>query len=312
MKFWTPLACALLISGTTLAAHAKITRTVEKTFAVQPGGRLIAETQGGNITINSDDANQVRIVVTQVIDASSEEAANKALEKLSLSLEQKGNEVTAIAAYEKRLSSGWGNWPPVKVSYTVTVPRTFNLQLNTSGGNIQVGSVKGSVNARTSGGDLVFERIEGELDGKTSGGNVTLSEGTARANLSTSGGNIQIDRAGGPTTVSTSGGNIRIQSAAQLLSAQTSGGNVSAKLTEAPRQDMTLRTSGGDVTVSVPRTAAFQLEADTSGGDVETSNLMLSNSSTNKRKTKLSATVNAGGPKLSLRTSGGDIRVSAD
>lgn len=312
MKFWTPLACALLISGTTVAAHAKITRTVEKTFAVQPGGRLHAETQGGNISIKTDDANEVRIVVTQVIDANSEEAANKALEKLSLNLEQKGNDVSAVATYEKRIGNMWGNWPPVQVSYTITVPRAFNLQLNTSGGNIKVGSVKGNVNARTSGGDLAFERIDGELDGKTSGGNVSLSEGTARANLSTSGGNIQIDRAGGPTTVSTSGGDIRIRSAAQLLSAHTSGGNISAQLTEAPQQDLSLRTSGGDVTVSVPRNAGFYLEADTSGGDVVTRNLVLSNSSTNKQKSKLSATVNAGGPKLNLRTSGGDIRVSAD
>ena len=312
MKFWTPLACAVVISSTTVAAHGKITRTVEKTFAVQPGGQVHAETQGGNITVKTDDANEVRIVVTQVIDASSEEAANKALEKLSLSLEQKGNDVSAIATYQKRMGGGWGNWPPVQVSYTITVPRVFNLQLNTSGGDIKVGSVKGSVNARTSGGDLLFERIDGELDGKTSGGNVTLNEGTARANLSTSGGNIRIDRAGGPTTVSTSGGDIRIQSAAQLLNAHTSGGSVSAKLTEAPRQDMTLRTSGGNVTVTVPRTAAFNLEAHTSGGEVGMENLTLSNLVTNKRKTNVSATVNAGGPKLSLHTSGGDIRVKGE
>ena len=312
MKLLTPIAGALVLVSLATVAQAKITRTVEKTFAVQAGGRLTAETQGGKITVKSDDINEVRITVTQLIDANTDEAANKVLEKLSLNLEQKGNDVSAIASYEKRIGSMWGNWPPVQVSFTITVPRAFNLLLNTSGGDIKVGSVKGSVNARTSGGDLTFERIDGELDGKTSGGNVSLKEGTARANLSTSGGNIQIDRAGGPTTVSTSGGDIRIQSAAQLLSAHTSGGNVSAKLTEAPQQDMTLRTSGGNVTVTVPRNAGFNLEADTSGGDVVTSNLMLSNSSTNKRKTKLSATINAGGPKLNLRTSGGDIRVSAD
>ncbi len=294
MKFWTPLFCALLISGTTLAAHAKITRTLEKTFAVQPGGRLIAETQGGNITISSDDANQVRIVVTQVIDANSEEAANKALEKLSLNLEQKGNDVSAIATYEKRLSNVWGNWPPVQVSYTITVPRAFNLQLTTSGGNVKVGSVKGSVSARTSGGDLMFERIDGELDGQTSGGNVALREGTARASLSTSGGNIDIDRAVG------------------TIKATTSGGNIRAKFTEPLLQDSSLRTSGGNVNVSVPRTAAFVLNAETSGGNVETRNLVLSNAKVNSDKSRISATVNAGGPQLDLRTSGGDILVRGD
>jgi DUF4097 and DUF4098 domain-containing protein YvlB len=75
---------------------------------------------------------------------------------------------------------------------------------------------------------------------------------------------------------------------------------------------MTLRTSGGNVTVTVPRNAGFSLEADTSGGDIETSNLTLSNAKVNSSKTRLSATVNAGGPKLNLRTSGGDIRVKAD
>ena len=114
--------------------------------------------------MKTDDAKEVRTIVTQVIDANSEEAANKALEKLSLSLEQKGNDVSAIATYQKRIGGGWGNWPPVQVSYTNTVPRFFNLQLNTSSGDIKVGSVRGSVNTRTSGGDLVFRRIDGELD----------------------------------------------------------------------------------------------------------------------------------------------------
>ena len=312
MKLLTPLACALVLGGMATLAQAKITRTVEKTFAVQAGGHLTAQTQGGFISVKSDDINEVRITATQVIDADSEEAANKLLEKLSLSLEQKGNDISAVSSYQKRIGLGWGSWPPVQVSYTITVPRSFNLQLNTSGGYIKVGSVKGTVKARTSGGDLVFERIDGELDGKTSGGSVTLKEGTARANLSTSGGDIQIDRAGGPTSVSTSGGDIRIQSASQLLDAHTSGGSVSAKLTEAPRQDMTLKTSGGDVSVSVPRAAAFELDASTSGGEVDATSLNLSNVTGNKSKTKLSATVNAGGPKLVLRTSGGDIRVTAD
>jgi DUF4097 and DUF4098 domain-containing protein YvlB len=319
MKFWipsiqrvaTPLALILALGGVATPAHAKITRTIEKTFAVQPGGKLTAETQGGNITIKTDDANEVRIVATQVIDASTDEAANKLLEKLSLRMELQGNEVSAIASYERPVTKMWGN-TPVMVSYTITVPRQFNLQLHTSGGNVKVASVKGTVNARTSGGDLVFDRVDGELDGKTSGGNVTLKEGTARAQVSTSGGNIQIDRAGGPVNASTSGGDIKIQSATQVISATTSGGNISARLTEPLQQDAVLRTSGGNVTVVVPRTAGFALDAETSGGDVETTSLTLSNSKVNSSKSRITATVNAGGPKLSLRTSGGDIRVKGE
>ncbi|OYU44302.1 MAG: hypothetical protein CFE44_13700 [Burkholderiales bacterium PBB4] len=253
-------AMALLGAAVTAPAHAKITRTVDKTFAVQAGGKLNAETQGGNITVKTEDANEVRIVATQVIDAATDDAANKLLEKLTLSLEQKGNEVSAIASYERPVTKMWGN-TPVTVSYTITVPRQFNLQLKTSGGDIRVASVKGVVNARTSGGNLVFERVDGELEGKTSGGNVSLKEGTARVLLSTSGGNMEIDRAGGPVTASTSGGDIKIQSATEVISATTSGGNISARLTEPLQQDSVLRTSGGNVTVVVPRTTGFMLVA---------------------------------------------------
>lgn len=306
-----PVALVLALSGLSQAAHAKITRAVEKNFSVQPGGKLTADTQGGNITIKTEDANEVRIVATQVIDANTDEAANKLLERLKLSMEQQGNDVTVAATYDRPVTKMWGN-TPVKVSYTITVPRQFNLQLHTSGGDIKVAAVKGAVNARTSGGDLVFERVDGDLDGKTSGGNVTLKEGTARANLSTSGGNVLVERSSGPTSVSTSGGDIKIQSATQVLSATTSGGNISARLTEPLQQDSVLRTSGGNVTVVVPRTAGFFLDAETSGGDVSVTGLSASDVKTNTQKSRWSGTVNAGGPKLGLRTSGGDIRVKAD
>lgn len=311
MKFWIPLACVLTIAGTTVTAHAKITRTVEKTFAVQTGGRLSAETQGGNITVKAEDTNEVRVVVTQTIDASTDAAADKLLEKLKLTLDQQANDVTVIAKFERPFTSMWDR-NSVLVSYTITVPRQFHLQLNTSGGDITVASVKGTVSARTSGGNLWFERVDGDLDGKTSGGNVTLKEGSARAHVSTSGGNIQIERATGPVTASTSGGDIKIQSASQVVSASTSGGNITAKLTDPLQQDSTLHTSGGNVTVSVLRSAGFVLDAETSGGDVQTGDLALSNVQMNKSKSRVTATVNAGGPKLSLRTSGGDIRVRAD
>ena len=204
------LSAGLLLASPSLL-EAKITRTVEKTFAVQPGGKLKAATQGGDITIRTADTPNVQVVAKQVIRASTEQEADAILEKLTLTLEQSGNDVTAEAKYEPRGPGKWfGNWPPVSVSFEVTVPRHFNLNLNTSGGDIAVASLRGDVRARTSGGDLEFDRIDGDIDAGTSGGDITLKEGTARAKLHTSGGDIDVDRAGGPTEVSTSGGDIRI------------------------------------------------------------------------------------------------------
>jgi len=310
MKSLTRLLLLSVGLAAPLALSAKITRTVEKTFAVQAGGNLKADTQGGDITIKTSDSPEVHVAVKQVIHASSEKEADELLAKLTLTLEQSGNDVIAAAKYEKRSSGKWfGNWPPVTVSFEITVPKNYNLKLDTSGGNISVASLTGNVHARTSGGDLKFDRIAGDIDAGTSGGNITLKEGTATAQLRTSGGDIEIDRAGGPTEVSTSGGNIKINSVAQLISATTSGGDVRAVITDPLKQDTLLSTSGGNVEVEMVKGAGFQLDASTSGGDVNASGLTITIEKGGTGKSRLVGAVNGGGPRLKLRSSGGDVTV---
>jgi DUF4097 and DUF4098 domain-containing protein YvlB len=296
-----------------VAVSAKITRTVDKTFTVQPGGNFKAVTQGGDITIRTADTAEVRIHVKQVINASGEKEADEILEKLDLTMEQSGNDVTAEAKYDSRpMGFHFGSWPPVSVSFEVTVPKNFNLNLNTSGGDIAAASVQGNVRARTSGGSMKFDRVDGEIDAHTSGGNIVLKEGTARAKLGTSGGDIEIDRAGGPTEVSTSGGDITINSVAQLISATTSGGNVRATLTEPLKQDAVLSTSGGDVRVQLVKGAGFELDASTSGGDVRAEGLTITIAKGGVGRSRLTGSVNGGGPRLKLRSSGGDISIKTD
>lgn len=310
MKIILPLIAFGALLATPSLLEAKITRTVEKTFTVRSGEHLRASTQGGDITIKTADSNEVRVVAKQVVRASSEAEADEILAKLTLKLEQNGNEVLAEAKYEKSGPRTWfGSWPPVSVSFEVTVPRNFNLNLNTSGGNIGVASLRGDVRARTSGGNLNFDRIDGEIDAGTSGGNITLEEGTARAKLHTSGGDIEVDRAGGPTEVSTSGGNVTLRSVAQLINASTSGGDVRATITEPFTQDAVLGTSGGNVDVEVVKSASFQLDASTSGGSVKATGLTITLEQGANGKNKLVGAVNGGGPRLKLRTSGGDITV---
>jgi hypothetical protein len=304
----------LLLAAVTLAAplalSAKITRTVEKTFAVQAGGTLKASTQGGDIKIETSDKPEVHILVKQDIRASSEADADAILAKLALTFEQSGNNVTAEAKYEKRGPGTWfGSWPPVAVSFVITVPKNYHLNLNTSGGDIQVASLTGNVHAHTSGGDLDFARIDGEIDAGTSGGDIRIQEGTAKAKLTTSGGDILVDRAGGRTEVSTSGGDIELRSVANLVSATTSGGDIHAVITEALTQDTLLSTSGGDVEVKLMKESGFNLDASTSGGDVKASGLTIKLEAGGTGKSKLVGAVNGGGPRLKLRSSGGDIRV---
>ena len=308
-KFLTLLTLGALTVAP-VALHAKITRTVEKTFTVHPGGNFTARTSGGDITIQTADVAEVRISAREVIRASTDAEADELLKALELRLEQTGDDVTAFAKYD---ASGlhWSG-QPVTVSFTVTLPLKFNASLHTSGGDIAVASLTGKVLAQTSGGSLKFDRIDGNLEGGTSGGDITLEEGTARAKLRTSGGNIHVARAGGPIEVETSGGDIVLDSVADLIGAHTSGGNVRAVITAPLQHDVKLGTSGGDVIVKVGKSVAFQLDASTSGGGVDATGLTLTIEKGGIGKSHLAGSVNGGGPRLHLRTSGGDIKVRAE
>lgn len=293
-----------------LPLSAKIVRSVDKTFSVQPGGTLKVLTQGGDVVVKTEDISEVRVTARQTVRADTDAEADEILAKLTLTMEQSGNDVTAEAKYEGKRPSGWfRSWPPVSVDFTITVPSRFNTDLRTSGGDISIGSLTGMVKATTSGGDIKLERIDGEVTAHTSGGDISLREGTARAKVHTSGGDIRIDKVAGPVEAGTSGGDIIINSAANVVSAHTSGGDVRATLTTALTADCSLGTSGGDVTVEFPRNSAFRLDANTSGGDVDASGVTITIERGGLGKSRLVGTVNGGGPLLKLRTSGGDINV---
>lgn len=310
MKFHSLLLTAGLLALSSLSAHAKVERVVEKSFTVQPDGVLKVETQGGDVTILTSTDATVKVVAREHIRANSDAEADEILQKLTLSIEQQPGGVSALAKYEKRTPGfHWGSWPPVQVDFTVTVPAHYNVDLRTSGGDVTVGDLAGKVDARTSGGDITLGRISGDIDAGTSGGNVRLEAGLAEVKLGTSGGDIIVGEAVGPTDLGTSGGDITIKSVQNSLHAATSGGNVKAGLKGALKGDCKLSTSGGHVKVTVDKAAAFALDASTSGGDVDASGLTITIEKGGSGRSRLAGKVNGGGPLLKLRSSGGDIVV---
>jgi hypothetical protein len=303
------LAAAGLLAAFTASLSAKVERVVEKTFLVNPGVQLRVSTSGGEIRVDPLAGNTVHITAREHIRASSEADADLILQNLDLVIEQHGSDVVASATFKDDGNFHFGSWPPVEVDFIVTVPPSASVDLRTSGGNIAVGDLDGTVLARTSGGEIALGKIAGEVDATTSGGNVDLASGQGRVKLSTSGGTISAGRLGGPAELKTSGGDIRIEAAADTVRAHTSGGDVRAVFEGPLKGDSSLSTSGGDIRATVGQGAGFHLAASTSGGDVKADGLTITIDHGGIGKSSLSGDVNGGGPVLELRTSGGDVNV---
>lgn len=328
----TSLTALILVSLTSFTAFAATEENLHETKAAKPGGKLVVDVDFGSIDISPGDNDKVVIDAHRKVEMSSKEKEQEYLAAAPITITTEGEKVI-LRANEKHESLGKQFWRMMGHSrteghYTVKVPASFNLDLDTSGGDVSARGVSGSVKVDTSGGDLAFSQIRGDLHADTSGGNIVAKDCDGKTDLDTNGGRIEVtggrgqlkaDTSGGNVTVlnrvgdtkvESSGGKLRLGNISGKLSAETSGGSVSAILPSPVAGDVRLETSGGSITVVTPANAALTIDAETSAGGIR-SDLPISRLSADDDSLK--GTLNGGGTKLVLRSSAGSIEiVSAD
>jgi DUF4097 and DUF4098 domain-containing protein YvlB len=305
------------------AAHAAIESPIHRTFNVHPGGTITIDADLGDIKVTSGAGN-VSVDVIRRARVSSQSRADELFKDLVLDFTPEGNNVHIHAKYDHPTS--WFHWNnDLEVRFVVNVPSQYNVDLKTSGGDISVSDLNGQAKVNTSGGDIALGHIAGAVDAHTSGGDISMAGSQANAMLNTSGGDIKVDnttgslnaktsggsidigRAQGDLKAHTSGGSIEIGDAGGIIDASTSGGSINARFSRQPHGDSKLSTSGGGITVRVGSNVALDIDAHTSGGDV---NSDVPVTILGKQDdSSLNGKLNGGGPKLVLRSSGGDIRL---
>lgn len=273
MKTRTILSMLLVLICTAAFAQKKDSDDSgvrSKTFTVTKGGMLEVSVGVGDIRISPKDQNEVT-VRAEGIDEDD-------LDRLKMS--QSGN--TVRVSFRPRYS----NWSNNGVEFDISVPKEFNTDLRTSGGNIEFDAfIKGRIKGSTSGGDIKLADLEGTVDMSTSGGNVRAGDIRGDGELRTSGGDITLGNVNGELEISTSGGNIDVKNVGKSLRASTSGGDITigdvggeaSVSTSGGNIEMgkvsgkaTMHTSGGDVTL---KGASGSVKASTSGGDMRLENV---------------------------------------
>jgi hypothetical protein len=247
------LPIALILSATGLQA-----KTYNEELAVAPGGLLKLNTDLGAIDINSHAKDTVLVEVN---------VSGKDEKKMQIDINKSGDNVN-INGDINRGGFGFGS-TSLRVTYKITLPENYNINLDTSAGAIDIENLKGTVDAHTSGGSISVEDVEGDVNIKTSGGSLTLENIIGEIN------------------------------------AKTSGGSIKLKLATNPIKDTQVKTSGGSITAYLAKGAALDVSAKTSGGRV--SSEFSVDGDINKRS--INGTINGGGAKLYLKTSGGSVHL---
>jgi len=295
---------AIAMIGVSLSAQASW--DISKVFDVKAGGQLVLETEQGSIQVDTHDKN----VVELLIDVTGFDEDDVAVD-----FDHDGSDINIDV--DVKSNNSWGNR---QLRFTILVPESYNLNLDTRGGSISTLNLKGGVEARTSGGSLRFENIVGNIDGHTSGGSVDVedSEGNVKVRSSggsidienvtgdvdanTSGGSVSVVNVGGNLETRTSGGSMKIENIAGRADASTSGGSIRARIPKQPRGDISLSTSGGSIKIKLAKDVRLSLNA--KARKIRSDFKVDGKTEAKKR---LSGDINGGGPTLEVRAHSGSI-----
>ena len=272
-------------------------KKVEKTFSVQPGGKLLVDADEGNISITGSETSEISVKVFA-------RGSDELLRKFDVKFDQEGNTVKVQGRLRHRYFNFFGN-NDLDVQFEIQIPTKFNLDLRTSGGNIAVENMTGTIEGETSGGNLDLIKLDGNVKLSTSGGNIALRQTTGDFQLETSGGNIHGETIIGDTHVETSGGNIELRDVDGKLYASTSGGDIRAELKD--NKGIDLSTSGGNLTVRLPKSISGDVRAEATGGDVSCDFQFAGK----LKDGSMHGKINGGGNLIRLETSGGDIVINS-
>lgn len=281
-----PLLLALLVVATPRTTEADPTprdeKMIDERFAVQEGQLFDLDVADADVIIETGASTEAHIEV--YLRARNYERAREYFEDLRFEVGKRGNTVYIKTDPERRMWS-WNRSGGAQITIRAILPKTFDLRLTTSDGNIDLPAIQGLIDVRTSDGDVVAAALTGASVGikssdgdirvgaiasetvvvQTSDGDINLQNVTATSiRIKTSDGTISAGDLDGEVVVHTSDGDISLRSVrGPVISLRTSDGDVTTEQLIGERIDVT--SSDGELWLG---DIGGNLRATTSGGDI--------------------------------------------
>lgn len=250
--------------------------------------RLTTDLGSVNVTINPDPSPVVRYTVHVETDAHGA-AATQLLSNYSLKAgtSSTGVEIAGLLFPPGTHHTDAQFW----VQFEIAVPRNYNVEVNTDGGDITTSDIGGTAFLKTQGGNIITGRIggtgirevsrgrpvakletqgghikvmgvTGDLSAFTAGGHINVGDITGDASLHSGGGHIRARQIGGRADLETVGGNITVGRAASFVSVRTGGGQIDFGEV---RGSVRAQTGGGGIHVIY---VSGPMEVESNGGSI--------------------------------------------
>ena len=229
------------------------------------------------------------IAIKEVHGASSDADAKRAADKVEVEIKQVDNRIEIMADYPESVFS-FGRGPSAIVRFEISTPRKSNVDAHAVDGSIEVTGLEGRLQLKTVDGDLEVRTCLGEISAHTVDGDLELEDIGGNIEARTTDGDMRVDGALHAVQIKTTDGDLvlRVQPGSKMeqeWSVESTDGNIRLTLPDDFAANLEIRANDGEITTQFPVTVPKMSEG------------------------RFSGELNGGGPKLSIRSSDGDIRL---
>jgi len=301
----------------------EITKTEERTFDFQAGGRIQVIGDAGFIRVESWDKNEVYLRYTKRVWDSSRRRAERRLEDLQVEIRDQPGQLTIrqVPGFEERDfrffdlfdPDRWGHSRHAsRIDFELKVPRACHLILESDEGDITVRQIEGEVKADSDEGSIDLENLSGgELSASTDDGdidcrNVRLDD--YRLELISDEGVLRAsDVSARSIWAETDEGDIvllRLNAGGGKINSDE--GDIEADFVRFDEGSWSITTDEGDVEIFIPANADAEISFESDDGNIR-SDFNLNRISDDEDGERMTGRLGEGRARLEIYTDEGDI-----
>jgi len=176
---------------------------------------------------------------------------------------------------------------PYSVDYTITVPRTFGVKVQTMDGDVMIKSIDGTIGINNYSGDIHLKDCSESLKVNTKSGDIEIEGFTGDVNLRTLSGDLTLS-----------------DIVSNTLSFNTLSGDIEGKIHPTDNANISAKTLSGDIGLDIDTGAELSISAESLSGDISCDLPVRENQTMEHR---YAAILNANTGVLNLSTKSGDI-----
>jgi putative adhesin len=295
------VAVATGLLGLALTAPFAPAEETVKTFTVSGRAQVHIETNDASVHVITGEGKQVEFHVIY---------EGYELEKdLHVDARQDGDRVSLNAHISGHWGMSWGH-NSRNVRIEARMPRSADLDVDTSDGSVTTDALDGTLKVHTSDGSVRSAAVSGSVDIDTSDGSITLDGAKGTIHLRTADGHIEAHGLDGALEATSGDGHVTVAGRFDALSLKTGDGSINARALPGSKMSSawTIHTGDGSVDFALPGDLQANIEATTHDGHISMGIPVMVDGTFSK--SEIHGKLNGGGQPLSISTGDGSIRLS--